>query len=254
MTKRVNSDFISQNPSSAANIINEANDYREKINSIGAQNIKTSMEKLVNLEFAHRIALSVIWSIVKKSSKPGKSNESISDRLTLIASFIQGIEITEGAINKGLYPQAATLLKQELETLAAIDEVKRGKRKDGVTPKVKFGNVSWNLNIQYGPLNELAHVSVRDILNVLYNGKFDDVIGDAIPVSVLPIYNQEASLRLYTLHVSFLIQLIGLMNELHLEQYGISYLFEEEQMTMDAIGILEREGLIKKLRKKETDK
>jgi hypothetical protein len=167
---------------------------------------------------AHLSATACIGSFLYKNNlKPGKTNESISGRLSLIASFVQGIDLCETSISEGLYAQAANILKQELETIAALEEFISGSRKDGKTPNVKF--VKWDMAKIYGDLNKVAHVSDRESFDPLFQiGSF----GDANPVSMLPVYKKEISRELYAYHVSFIIQvayhLIIIHNELYQEE------------------------------------
>lgn len=189
---------------------------------------------------AHLAALSVIGScILRTNLKPGKTNESISGRLVLIASFIQGIDLCETAISEGLYAQAAALLKQELETLAAIEEFLAGNRRNGVTPNVR--NLKWDLNKVYGALNNVAHVSHRESFEPLYQIK---QLGEASPVSIDPVYKKDISRYLYALHVSIMIQISRLLLDLLREMY------DEEPRELDKVSLvgavkrLEEEGFI----------
>lgn len=98
---------------------------------------------------AHMMATSAVGSmIIRKNIVPGKTTPSISGRLSLIASFIKGIPLCEQAISNGLYEQASNLLKQELESIAAIEEYAENSRKNRKTPNVKY--VKWNLGTLYG--------------------------------------------------------------------------------------------------------
>jgi hypothetical protein len=76
---------------------------------------------------AHMFATSVVANMTSRISgrRFERQSKEIEGRLTLTAQFIQGIEICEVAISEALYSQAAALLKQELETLAAIDEFEK---------------------------------------------------------------------------------------------------------------------------------
>lgn len=85
---------------------------------------KAACNDLLN---AHCLSLGVIRSMYGQFlGISGKTDNSVSARLPLLASFVQGIDLCEIAINEGLYTQAATLLKQELETIAAVNECKKG--------------------------------------------------------------------------------------------------------------------------------
>ena len=65
----------------------------------------------------------------RRNLQPGSTSPEVSAGLKLVASFFQGVDITETAISEGLYGQAAALLRQELETIAALEEVELGRRR-----------------------------------------------------------------------------------------------------------------------------
>ena len=69
---------------------------------------------------------------------PGKTNEKLGDVLQLIAIFWQGQFCTEQMISEGQYIKASTVIKQEIEIITRIAEIKQGVAKDGKTPNVKY--------------------------------------------------------------------------------------------------------------------
>ncbi|AIE59958.1 hypothetical protein BMMGA3_07750 [Bacillus methanolicus MGA3] len=189
---------------------------------------------------AHLSATTCIGSLLLKMNlRPGESNESISGRLSLIASFIQGIDLCETTISEGLYAQAANLLKQELETIAAIEEFIIGNRKDGKTPNVRF--VNWDMGRIYGELNKVAHVSERKVLDPLYQMECSC---SSNPVSILPVYKKEISRKLYALHVSFIIQVAKHLIDLYNELYNEKATATEYLMLVGAMKRLEDEGFL----------
>ncbi|MEK5146727.1 hypothetical protein MKX53_06770 [Psychrobacillus sp. FSL K6-4615] len=205
------------------------------------ENREVSKQNYSLLLDAHLSATACIGSLLYKNNlRLGKSNESISGRLSLIASFVQGIDLCETSISEGLYAQAANLLKQELETIAALEEFIAGNRKDGKTPNVKF--VKWDMAKIYGDLNKVAHVSDRKSFDPLFQ---IGSLGDAYPVSMLPIYNKEISRELYAYHVAFIIQIANHLILLHNELYEEEATTTEYLMLAGAIKRLEDEGYLK---------
>lgn len=200
---------------------------------------KTGYGRLLD---AHMLATGVLGHALKRKNLiPGKSDESISSRLLLMATFVQGISICETAISEGLYAQAAALQKQELETIAALEEYAKGTRKDGKTPNVKNSNVNWGLSTLYGPLNELAHVAKTDILNSLYGAEQQ---GKAIPVTAVPIYVKEISRSLYAAHVALIIQMALQVDAIHTDMYGDPLVEEEKLSLYVACEHLKAEGFL----------
>jgi hypothetical protein len=204
---------------------------------------KSKLEYGSGLLDAHLLVTGVLHeTLSRKSLIPGKTNKSITNRRVLIVSFIQGIPICEEAISEGLYVQAAALVRQELETVAAIEEVIENVREDGKTPNVK--HVPWQMNRLYGELNTATHVSDHRYLAEIYRA---EERGDAKPVSVIPTYREGAARNLYAIHVGLLIQVAMHLHEVQVEAYGEDEggLKEYElMMIMRAADILNEEGLL----------
>ena len=116
----------------------------------------------------------------------------------LIAQFILGTEITNTAILEGFYPQAANLLKQEIETIAALEECAQGKRVSGVNPRVSVLPIEWRK--AYGNMNKLAHPSEHDLLNAFSAYQSDDSYG---PTTV-PQYREIDGRSLLYTHIAAL--------------------------------------------------
>ena len=215
----------------ACNILAEGMEQRNENRELA----KLNYGKLLD---AHMLVVGVIGSeVISKSLVQGESNASISGRLSLLASFIQGIDLCETSITEGLYVQASTLLKQEMETVAAMQEYVDDNRKNQKTPNV--GKLKWGLNTLYGEINKLAHVADESTVNPLFKIR---PIGDAKPVSIKPIYNKTISRRLYGLHVALLIQLAIAMEELHKDMYNEGFSEKKYEALNIAIQNLYDEG------------
>ncbi|PFA66203.1 hypothetical protein CN378_14485 [Bacillus sp. AFS015802] len=189
---------------------------------------------------AHRDVNAFIVSIINKMDKPSDNvTESESKRLAVIASFIQGIDITERAISEGVYIQAFALVRQELETIAALEEIVLNKRKDQKTPNVK--HVKWELAKVYGSLSGMAHVSDESLYLPLFSVGAN---GDAIPASIHPIYDESISKQLYALHVALLIQLASSLEKLYVDMYNKKLTNIEYYIINEATEFLEKSGYI----------
>ena len=189
-------------------------------NQIGRRNTirELSKEACGDLLYAHALCLGVIESIYSKYiGVPGKTDGSVSARLPLIASFMQGIDICEICISEGLYTQAAVMLKQELETVAAVDECERGERKDRKTPNVKC--VKFGLNREYSLLNGISHVSDGEIFEKLHRAMPNPKVEGQQPVSILPQFHAELCTYFYAMHILLILQIIEQLNRLYLDMY-----------------------------------
>jgi len=149
-----------------------------------------------------------------RSGVPGKTNESISHRLILITSFIQGIAYTESLISEGQYIKAAACLKQDYEIITRISEIQKGVAKEKVTPNVKHAPPGTQRF--YGELNDISHPSNINILLGLVSSLED---GEIKGVSPLPKYRDDVSLGLYQLHVWTLFEILRETVKLKMELY-----------------------------------
>ena len=190
---------------------------------------------------AHWLALSVIANATSAvSSKPGKSDTSLAQMLSLSASFIQGIDICEFAISEGLYFSASALLKQEMETIAAIREVRSKVRKSGITPNVRsFGEFA----VLYGDLNKLAHVGEPDLLQEVVSISLSEGQAGA---PLFPVFNPKLAKVLYGTHTSLVVMLaveVGLILE---DLYGKEFGDVEVKLLVKAGDLLAQEGWVRR--------
>lgn len=184
----------------------------------------------------HEFILSAIASCLDRfggKKWPGELDPDTVAKMTqvsqLTALFLHGVDLCEVAIAEGLYGQAAALVRQHMEILAAMDEVWAGRRVPNRTPNI--GSLPDSLRPHYGGLSEMAHASVPDYLHQLFTGEKGDLIG----ASIVPQYNAGMALFLYRLE-------LGLMAEFALRQdhalraaYGEG--FNEEERMWLAVGV-----------------
>lgn len=184
-----------------------------------------------DLQWIHCLSLGLIHSIYTQYiGIPGKTNESISARLPLLASFVQGIDLVETTIVEGLYSQAAVLLKQELETIAAVNECIKGIRENKRTPNVKY--VDYDLKKLYPILNGIGHVSEKDPFEELYIGVPDHRVVDQKPVSITPLFNKQRYEQFYGIHILLIVQAIEKLVELYNDMYEFSLNEKQEEALM----------------------
>lgn len=125
----------------------------------------------------------------------------------LVAQFILGLDLSYAAISQGLYAQAANLQKQQIETLAAIKECEKDRRKEGKTPNV--GNSIPTMHQEYNNLNDVAHPAKEDVIYHLTS--YD--IGENKMVSGFPIFRPDISWAMLVNHCHYLFGLfIGMQN------------------------------------------
>lgn len=161
----------------------------------------------------------------QKNGAPGKTSAQISERLTLIMVFLQGVYATETLISEGQYIKATAALKQDLEILARIGEVKHHIAQQRKVPNVKYGPDGSQRF--YGQLNDVAHPSNLELLQSLLRSRHD---GEVHGVSYIPTFVEETSLGLYELHVWLLFEAVREHLLLFIEMYG-----EEDDAMSDAV-------------------
>ena len=190
---------------------------------------------------AHQFAFSSVCSMIDRFSgrRFPQQSKSIEGRMSLTAQFVQGVDICETAISEGLYSQAAALLKQELETLAAVYEFEQGRRRDGMTPNIGNGGMRGFVPT-YGDLNNIAHVSRHDIARRLVTIEHSDICAPTL----IPQYNQELTRFLYGNHVYFIVEITRQTATIFKEIFDEGLSKEENNWMSLALMILLREQVI----------
>jgi len=180
-------------------------------------------------------------SIDAKNVVPGKTDESTHHRLVLLATFIQGIPITEMLISEGQYAKAAAVLKQDCEILARIGEVENGVALDGKTPNAKFAPEG--SQPIYGDLNQVAHPSNLKPLHALLDGLQS---GEMYGLSPMPVFRESIARQLYEVHVFTLLHAVRENLKLLFEMYPeeLSTFEPSIQLFLKAVDFLKRAGFV----------
>lgn len=180
-------------------------------------------------------------SLDAKNGVPGKTSESISHRLVLLSTFVQGIPATETLISEGQYAKAAAVLKQDYEILARLKEVEDGVAQAGRTPNAKYAPEG-SQRI-YGDLNRVAHPSNQNVLSELLDHLRS---GEVQGVSPTPVFREDAARGLYEVHVFTLLHAVREHLKLQLEMYpGEMSTFEPGiRLFIMAVGFVEQAGFI----------
>ncbi len=88
--------------------------------------------------------------------------------LILISYFVQEFDVAREAIRNGHFAKACAALKQDIETLARIRAIARGRDRPGQVPPIRY--VVEGLRRSYGALNDFAHMSRADLLSLYLVG------------------------------------------------------------------------------------
>lgn len=190
---------------------------------------------------AHEMSVSAITSCLKRfqgrkwpSGLDGETKEKAAQSAQLAVFFIQGIDPCEELIAEGLYGQAASLVRQHMEILGAIDEVWLGKRTAKRTPNIS--TLPHYLRQHYGGLSELAHASVPDYLDSLHTGFSKDLVG----ASTEPNFKEEIALFLYRIELGLLVLLAQKQDEILQKTYGEGLSSDELHFLTAAIQVADK--------------
>lgn len=135
------------------------------------------------------------YLMTERANTPGETSYKIGQILQQVAIFYQGERLTEKAISEGQYIKASALVKQELEILARISEIKEGQEKEGKTPQISY--LSKDLRKQYGDINDIAHMAKIGYLDLFSSIEKDGFRG----VAFHPVLHAGVARCLYETHV-----------------------------------------------------
>lgn len=132
----------------------------------GSEVRKKSLAAFGKMVHAHLLVTGVVGTVLMRTNGKVMSPTPVSARRNaLFGSFVLGLSLCEKAICEGYYLQAGALIRQEMETLAALNEVTSGTRKDGVTPQMRALEPS--IRRLYGDFSAVAHVAQHDLASSL---------------------------------------------------------------------------------------
>jgi hypothetical protein len=163
-----------------------------------------------------------------RAGVPGNTNKKLAEILQLITIFWQGQFYTEKLISEGQYVKGSAAIKQEIEIITRIRELKKGVAKDGETPQMKYAPPT--LKKHYGDMNNIAHISrpdILDYLNSIEGGTFR-------AASIQPIFNGNKAKNLYKIHLEIFYNIIIESIELFQQLYP-----DDLELILPACKILE---------------
>lgn len=183
----------------------------------------------------------LLWALIKQGTKnPEIVPESASKRISITANLLQSSTIVERLISGGFYWASSAMLRQHMEALARIVEIRSGNSgTEKRTPNVRV--LPFRLKQNYGRLSELCHVAGGELLR-----DFALTSEGEEYASALPVYNDEWSRNLFSVHISHMMVLSIEIYLLHKELYPDIEILEIEDSVLAIIQILTDEGFWKK--------
>jgi len=156
------------------------------------------------------------------------------DFIAVHAPFLRGINLTMFSIKSARYSQAHNLIKNEIESVAAVQEIDKGTRKSGINPKVN--HLPDALKTMYGLMNNVAHPgNIKSSLNPL---------GTQTPegrqISTYPIFNKKYAQSLFELHCGLCIEFAYYALKISTEMGFENELKDEQEFVTQATAILNK--------------
>jgi len=189
------------------------------------------------LLFAHNLAFGTIAHAVGRTQEiPGLSNDKLSKLINFGANFILGVNLVEMAIVEGYYLQAGTLIRQEMELIARIEEIKKDKPPREKCPDLKLLGPSKAL---YGQLCEYTHISNPDWTRTFCHAK--SPFNGINPSSVNPTYNQGFAKDLYRQHIFWICMFGFRLDDILRDLYSEGLTQIEKDGIAQAMCILEKD-------------
>ena len=194
---------------------------------------------------AYDLALNAVASAcIRIDGRFGKYEAESSRHGAIIAAYIAGLSLVEIAVLEGFGTQAASLLRQELEAIAALEELRQGRRKETKTPNIAMvGTVPGSI---YGDLSKIAHFSSTVALHswIRHNRPLEDAPGPAEAFLVSPQHQPDSTIRLFALHTLLLLHLAEHQAIHYGQLYGIEPTDEEREFASQSLAALQRSGMV----------
>ena len=215
LTQKELDEFLEQTPE----FIEETKRSLEySIHGAEDENIKKSLKAINNgLIHCNELCIAILSFLQKcKSGVVGNSSTEISNKLTLIVAYFQGIHHTEDHILRGQYIGASALMKKDFEIMTRLREIGEGKAKEGRNPNAKYA--PQKIRFVYGQLNDIAHISKSHVLD--YYLVIENKQNQAGATST-PQFKKEECISFYSYHITISQVVISEAIGLHGKMYGI---------------------------------
>jgi hypothetical protein len=211
-------------------LIQQASTFVEQLEEVAHENFARAEQDYGEaVLYSHRLAMAAAIGVLRRFEKktvavPIAKADQLTHRLVLAMSFLQGIYLCYEAIGKGLYVQAAAVLRQEMETIAALVEARTTghvKKIKGRGQQVGKGNIAWQMNRLHGGLCDATHLGNPALLDALYRSAArpeEGLVGR--PIRLMPLYSKGDAINMLACQAGLIVQLFDEIHLVLMDSYG----------------------------------
>ena len=218
---------------------------RDAHSATSATAFQAASGELSDILEAYRIAIEIITAAASRSlGSYQRINADATPIEGILSRFIVGLTLVEFAILSGYTAQAAALVRQELEAVAALEEIRVGRRIDGKTPNIRhLPNIPGRV---YSDLSELTHFSRSSALRLIsqYRGEDPDAPENTEQWLLSPQHVPNTTKQLFALHTVLLLHFAIHQSAHYASLQDATPDTKDELKFKQAVNILERAGVI----------
>ena len=218
---------------------------RDAHSAMSAATFQAASGELNDILEAYRLAIEIITAAASRTQGSyQRTNADATPIEGILSGFIVGLTLVEYAILSGYTAQAAALVRQELEAVAALEEIKVGRRIDGKTPNIRhLPNIPGRV---YSDLSELTHFSRSSALRLVgqYRGEDPDAPENTEQWLLSPQHVPNTTKQLFALHTILLLHFALHQSAHYASLQGAAPAAQDELEFQQAVNILERAGVV----------
>jgi len=204
---------------------------------------KQSHAAYKTLLHAHAILASVIGRAMRRTNGAIYEITNVNEeRTALFACYVIGMTTCEEAIEEARYLQAFALLRQEMEIVGQLKDVRAGKRRKS-TPDLNGFDKS--IKRLYDDLSSAAHASKHYMLqNFTTTEAEHGTLGPIAGTRYFPICDREIARKAFGLHLIFTLEFITELSIDHSDRHGCEFTKDDINALTLANQILINEGIL----------
>ena len=218
---------------------------REAHSAMSAATSKEASAELTEVLEAYRLAIELISSAASVTEGTYERSSAAMNLIEgILAGFIVGLTLVEHAILSGYTAQSAALVRQELEAIAALEEIKVGRRIEGRTPNVRhLPNIPGRV---YSDLSELTHFSRSSALELIgkYRSEDPDAPENTTQWLLSPQHVPNTTRQLFALHTVLLLHFVLHQSDHCASLRRTTPIIQDVPEFQQAVKILEHAGVI----------